>query len=264
MAWLVYIVCCREQSRKAHPEWKKDHERVVIFISKTTFSRPMQEKKSLEQAVIEPKKSLIITEKDRLNAHSFNLHFNKELKKSSALKKKVNEREYLTLVIYVKVTTNSLTASLSERLFDKYLAPAITKHNYDSETIEKIKGAFGELYPNAVLHGNQGGYPDEYKRKNRKPPQELEQNQKKKVTIELAACSEFVLLRVTDEGKGLENSEQRCEQAPDPKSSSGRGLLLIRNYYRINELLFCTATNGFGVSIIQYKRDGLEKNSREQ
>lgn len=215
-----------------------------------------QEKIRLEQIVLEHKRFLITTEKDGLNAHFFDLFFEKEIEKSPAFLQKVKGLGYLTLVSYAKVVTNSLTAGLAEEIFEKYFEADIFQGSYDEKTVESIKCAFGELYANAVFDGNRAGSRQDYIRKEKTPPQELEKNRQRKVTIEAGVCSDLVVLRVSDEGEGFDSSQLHCGKSDELLACEGRGLWMITDYHHMSELLLGTATKGFGASIIKYQEPG--------
>ncbi len=105
------------------------------------------------------------------------------------------------------------------------------KHGFDDENCQRIAMSVREAVVNAVLHGN--AY-----------------DPKKKVSVSYEANGDALVIRIADQGGGLDP-----ETVPDPLApenllkQSGRGIFLIRSF--MDEVRFRDLTPGTEITLVK-------------
>jgi serine/threonine-protein kinase RsbW len=110
----------------------------------------------------------------------------------------------------------------------------IERAGFAPDLVHDIVVAVHEAVINAVIHGN------------RYCP-------KKRVTVSFEANSECIILRIADQGEGLNTDDIPDPLAPENLlKSSGRGIFLIRNF--VDEVHFCKLNPGTELTLVEYRR----------
>jgi serine/threonine-protein kinase RsbW len=117
------------------------------------------------------------------------------------------------------------------------------KSGFSEDEIQRISMAVREGVVNAVLHGNQ-------------------YDPNKKVRVSFEKCADSLVIRIADEGKGLD-----ADSIPDPLEpenllkTSGRGIFLIRAF--MDEVRFATLNPGTEITLIKHVHGGAAGDAKE-
>jgi anti-sigma regulatory factor (Ser/Thr protein kinase) len=181
---------------------------------------------------------------------------------------------------YLLIKTDSSNRGLAETLYEKVVAPMTANLGHTDDTKFKIMVCLAELYKNSIIFANRAS-PDkkDYTKRDTDDqgptPEELKENMKKPIYIEVLATRTYAIVRVSDNGPGFDPAAKiDTAQVPDDYKDlppemqaiylkdSGRGMFFIQKF--TGELPLVNKTNSCSVSCRIYNTDSLEATLPEQ
>jgi len=141
----------------------------------------------------------------------------------------------------VSYTLDSTLDSVNKA--EELSAHAASKAGFDEDEVQRISMAVREAAVNAVLHGN--AY-----------------DPKKKMTLSCENTGGELVIRVTDQGKGLDPASIPDPLAPENLlKQSGRGIFLMRAF--MDEVRIRTLNPGSEVTLIKKVAGGTSADTKE-
>src|SRR3989338_106312 len=132
--------------------------------------------------------------------------------------------------VYITETRSSFERDAYRQIFAEKILIPLREHNpgiYQTQEL-RLEVSLGELYANAIIHGNQAGTKEDYEKRGLPLPEKVETNRQKKVVLEAIIGTGYCIFSVQDEGDwtdlagAIERSKQTGQQ-----ELSGRGLGII-------------------------------------
>ncbi|MBI2548301.1 ATP-binding protein [Candidatus Woesearchaeota archaeon] len=138
--------------------------------------------------------------------------------------------------ISLRIDTDSSDYERFQPLFTQHIQPLVEASGY---AVDDARLLLGEVYVNAVLHGNEAGEILEYRRRGLPIPEHHDENLQKHITVEYLLSPAFYLLRVTDEGEGFDITSIQHDLTPEHhlSKSGGTGQVMI---FRLSDSFYYT------------------------
>jgi len=148
------------------------------------------------------------------------------------------------------IRTDSSSINTFNQILSGFIWPAAREQSYDEDA---LRLCLEESYVNAITHGNQGGCESLYTVRDLPVPANLAENKKKPVEVEFIINENCYALRVTDTGKGFDNSKIQLGKDGNLMAPSGRGLFLIQCYSDCMVFTKQDDPQKFSISMVKFK-----------